>query len=34
MLRSSCVETRKKMAELTVKNLKLGLSGKKPVYWI
>ena len=33
-LGSSTVETRKKMAELTVKNLKLGLSGKKPVYWI
>jgi len=29
---SSTVETRKKMAELTVKNLKLALSGKKPIY--
>jgi len=33
-LGSSTVETRKKMAELTVENLKLGLAGKKPVYWI
>jgi len=33
-LGSSAVETRKKMAELTVKNLKLGLSGKKPIYSI
>jgi len=33
-LGSSTVETRKKMAELTVKNLKLGLSGKKPIYSI
>ncbi len=29
---SSSVETRKKMAELTVKNLKLALAGKKPIY--
>ena len=29
---SSTVETRKKMAELTVKNLKLALAGKKPIY--
>lgn len=29
---SSTVETRKKMAELTVKNLKLALSGKKQIY--
>jgi len=29
---SSTVETRKKMAEITVKNLKLALSGKKPIY--
>ena len=29
---SSTIETRKKMAELTVKNLKLALSGKKPIY--
>lgn len=29
---SSTVETRKKMAELTVKNLELALSGKKPIY--
>ncbi len=33
-LGSSAVETRKKMTELTVKNLKLGLSGKKPMYYI
>lgn len=33
-LGSSTVETRKKMSELTVENLKLGLAGKKPVYWI
>jgi len=33
-LGSSTVETRKKMAELTVYNLKLGLSGKKPIYSI
>jgi len=33
-LGSSTVETRKKMTELTVKNLKLGLSGKKPIYSI
>jgi len=33
-LGSSTVETRKKMSELTVKNLKLGLSGKKPIYSI
>jgi len=33
-LGSSTVETRKKMTELTVKNLKLGLSGKKPMYYI
>jgi len=33
-LGSSTVETRKKMTELTVKNLKLGLSGKKPIYYI
>ncbi|HSB51015.1 MAG TPA: D-glycerate dehydrogenase [Nitrosopumilaceae archaeon] len=29
---SSTIETRKKMAELTVKNLQLALSGKKPIY--
>jgi len=29
---SSTSETRKKMAELTVKNLELALSGKKPIY--
>ena len=29
---SSTTETRKKMAELTVKNLELALSGKKPIY--
>ncbi|TMR67969.1 NAD(P)-dependent oxidoreductase, partial [Streptococcus pseudopneumoniae] len=29
---SSTLETRKKMAELTVKNLELALSGKKPIY--
>jgi len=29
---SSSIETRKKMAELTVKNLILALSGKKPIY--
>jgi len=29
---SSSAETRKKMAELTVKNLILALSGKKPIY--
>ncbi|MFB5645921.1 MAG: 2-hydroxyacid dehydrogenase [Nitrosopumilaceae archaeon] len=29
---SSTVETRKKMAELSVKNLKLALAGKKPIY--
>ncbi len=29
---SSTVETRKKMADLTVKNLKLALAGKKPIY--
>jgi glyoxylate reductase len=29
---SSTVETRKKMAELTVKNLELALSEKKPIY--
>jgi len=29
---SSTAETRKKMAELTVKNLELALSGKKPIY--
>ena len=33
-LGSSTVETRKKMSELTVENLKLGLAGKKPIYWI
>jgi len=33
-LGSSTVETRKKMTELTAKNLKLGLSGKKPIYSI
>jgi len=33
-LGSSTVETRKKMTDLTVKNLKLGLSGKKPIYSI
>jgi len=27
-------ETREKMATLTVENLKLGLGGKKPIYWI
>lgn len=29
---SSTAETRKRMAELTVKNLQLALSGKKPIY--
>ena len=29
---SSTIETRKEMAELTVKNLKLALSGKRPIY--
>jgi len=29
---SSTLETRRKMAELTVKNLELALSGKKPIY--
>jgi len=29
---SSTLETRKKMAELTVKNLELALSGRKPIY--
>jgi glyoxylate reductase len=29
---SSTDKTRKKMAEITVKNLKLGISGKKPLY--
>jgi len=33
-LGSSTKETRKKMAKLTVDNLKLGLEGKKPIYWI
>jgi len=33
-LGSSTVETRKKMTELTVKNLKLGLTGKKPIFSI
>jgi len=31
-LGSSTVETRKKMAEITIKNLKLGMSRKKPIY--
>lgn len=31
-LGSSSIETRAKMAELTVENLKLGLAGKKPIY--
>jgi len=29
---SSTLETRKKMAEITVQNLKLGLAGKKPIF--
>jgi len=29
---SSTAETRKKMAEITVINLKLGIIGKKPLY--
>lgn len=29
---SSTMETRKKMAEITVKNLNLGINGKKPIY--
>jgi len=29
---SSTLETRKKMADLTIKNLELALSGKKPIY--
>jgi len=29
---SSTKETRIKMAEITVKNLNLGMSGKKPIY--
>jgi len=29
---SSSVETRKKMAEITVKNLELGLAGRRPIY--
>ena len=29
---SSTDETRKKMAEITVKNLVLGLNGKSPIY--
>jgi len=33
-LGSSTKETRKKMAKLTVDNLKLGLAGKRPIYWI
>ena len=33
-LGSSTVETRKKMSELTVKNLILGLSRKEPVYTV
>jgi len=31
-LGSSTVETRKKMAEITIKNLKLGMLRKKPIY--
>jgi glyoxylate reductase len=31
-LGSSSISTRTKMAKITVKNLKLGLSGKKPIY--
>jgi len=31
---SSTVETRKEMAKLTVKNLMLSLSGKKPIYLV
>jgi len=31
---SSTAETRKKMAEITVINLKLGISGKKPLYFV
>jgi len=31
---SSTVETRKEMAEITVKNLMLSLSGKKPIYLV
>ncbi len=33
-LGSSTVETRKKMAEITIKNLKLGMSRKKPIYLV
>jgi len=29
---SSTKETRAKMAEITVKNLNLGINGKKPIY--
>ncbi|MGI0003441.1 MAG: NAD(P)-dependent oxidoreductase, partial [Nitrosopumilaceae archaeon] len=29
---SSTAKTRKKMAEITVTNLKLGINGKKPLY--
>ncbi len=29
---SSTKETRAKMADITVKNLNLGMSGKKPIY--
>src|SRR5205807_1241752 len=31
---SSTVETRKEMAEITVRNLVLALSGKKPIYQV
>ena len=31
---SSTIETRKKMTEITVKNLELALSGKKPIYTV
>ncbi len=31
---SATIETRKKMAEITVKNLMLALSGKKPIYQV
>jgi lactate dehydrogenase-like 2-hydroxyacid dehydrogenase len=31
---SATIETRKKMAEITVKNLILSLSGRKPIYQV
>ena len=31
---SATVETRKKMAEIAIKNLVLGLSGRKPIYQV